>query len=106
MGELAGSLAAILMMAQPGADVDLGSAEGSTETWLRPKKSGEKLVRHWFQIWVMWGYNPTDFWKTHPTEFFWVAETKIEMSNPPERYAGGMNGAEVAAIYADAYGDE
>ena len=54
----------------------------------------------------MWGYNPVDFWKTHPAEFFWVAETKIEMSNPPERYAGGMTGSEVAAIYADAYGDE
>jgi len=55
---------------------------------------------------VAWGYNPVDFWKTHPTEFFWVVETKIEMLSPPSNYAGGMNGAEVAAIYEDAYGDD
>lgn len=54
----------------------------------------------------MWGYNPVDFWKTHPTEFFWVAETKMEMLDPPKRYAGGMTGAEVEAIYRDAYGDD
>jgi len=42
MGELAGSLAAILMMAQPGADVDLGSAEGSTEDVAKAKKKAVK----------------------------------------------------------------
>jgi hypothetical protein len=42
MGELAGSLAAILMMAQPGADVDLGSAEGNTQDVEKAKKKAAK----------------------------------------------------------------
>ena len=47
-----------------------------------------------------------DFWKTHPTEFFWVAETKMELAKPRKQYAGGMTEKEVEAIYKDAYGDE
>jgi hypothetical protein len=54
----------------------------------------------------MWGYNPVDFWRTHPTEFFWVAETKIEMNTPAKQYAGGMSASEAAEIYEDAYGDD
>ena len=55
---------------------------------------------------MLWGYNPVDFWKTHPTEFFWVAEAKVEQNKPQTNYAGGMSSAEVAAIYEDAYGDD
>ena len=62
-------------------------------------------MRHWYQLWVAWGYNPIDFWRTHPTEFFWVAETKVELSKPRKTYAGGMTQAEVEAIYRATYGD-
>jgi hypothetical protein len=55
---------------------------------------------------VAWGYSPIEFWKTHPTEFFWVAETKAEQNKPRAEYAGGMTGAQVEAIYREAYGDD
>lgn len=54
------------------------------------------------------GYNPVDFWRTHPTEYFWTLEAKIEQQKPREdvaRYAGGMTKTEVEAIYNEAYGD-
>lgn len=55
---------------------------------------------------MAWGYNPVDFWRTHPVEFWWVAEAKIELDKPRKQYAGGMTEEEVAAIYAETYGDD
>jgi len=54
----------------------------------------------------MWGFNPVDFWKLHPTAFFWVAESKVELSKPRTFYAGGMTQAEVEALYNKAYGED
>jgi hypothetical protein len=42
-----------------------------------------------------------DFWRTHPTEFWWVVDAKLEAAerNKQTNYAGGMSEAEVADLY-------
>lgn len=37
----------------------------------------------------------------HPTEYYWLAETR-----KPKKMYGNMTEEEVAAIYAETYGDE
>jgi hypothetical protein len=55
---------------------------------------------------VALGFSPIEFWRTHPTEYFWVIEAKLEQAKPKEQYAGGMSGELVAELYREAYGDE
>src|SRR5699024_10847154 len=70
------------------------------------KKKG--LVRQNFETWIALDFNPLDFWRTHPTEFWWAVGAKLEKlekQNPQNRYAGGMTEAQVEAIYNETYGE-
>lgn len=42
---------------------------------------------------------PSEFWRLHPEEFFWL----LELKSPQKRY-GSMTEAEVAQIYAEDFG--
>lgn len=52
------------------------------------------------------GYNPVDFWRSHPRDYWLVVEAKEEQQRDSDRtrYPGGMTEAQVAEIYEDTYG--
>lgn len=44
--------------------------------------------------WVKWGYAPAEFWRTHPTVFWWTFEALMEKKHEAEDttgyYAGNL----------------
>jgi len=47
---------------------------------------------------VGWGYSPVEFWRTHPTEFWWIAAAKFQQANPPKPYAGSLTRRDVERL--------
>jgi len=52
-------------------------------------------------LWVKWGYQPSEFWKTPPAIFWWIVEEKVSEARNMRcvGYAGGMSIAEVESLY-------
>lgn len=50
--------------------------------------------------------HPTDFWRSHPEEFWMIYDGKLlEADNTPRPEYCGMSKATVRELYAEAFGD-
>lgn len=51
------------------------------------------------------GFSPTEFWRSHPKDFWLILEAKQEQKDATDRSQfAGMTANEVAEIYEETYG--